>query len=304
MQKQSKKLTNYLGVLLKMVSYLEKKINNPSAQITLDLASFFPIYSERRAGAKSLSQSRGSVFNVQNRASNSWTTGKFSPFPRIFHLPLMPLQIVHFILKSCRSCLSLQLYPYVHKSFGKSQNKSVQGVRTASVGHEREKIPRYWPRNFFGGLARSPASGWTTHRSSTNLEKQKLSHSLKHATNVYKCTDTPATPQIQKLPHFSSVIQKNTLEILLLSITKKVYIFLPERGFLSTKLRSVFQTPLHLNPVKIAFVTSYTLMFHVKFMFSFIRAINPQSERVCFSAAVRFSSSPFPIFFLWGGMWN
>lgn len=187
---------------------------------------------------------------------------------------------------------------------GNHRTKVSKELELHQLVMKAKRIPRYWPRNFFGGLARSPASGWTTHRSSTNLEKQKLSHSLKHATNVYKCTDTPATPQIQKLPHFSSVIQKNTLEILLLSITKKVYIFLPERGFLSTKLWSVFQTPLHLNPVKIAFVTSYTLMFHVKFMFSFIRAINPQSERVCFSAAVRFSSSPFPIFFLWGGMWN
>lgn len=75
-QKQNKKLTQYLGVLLKMVSYLEKKINNPSAQVALDLTSFFPIYSKSRAGAKSLSHGRGSVFNMQNRASNSWTTRK------------------------------------------------------------------------------------------------------------------------------------------------------------------------------------------------------------------------------------
>lgn len=37
-----------------MVSYLEKKINDPSAQVALDLTSFFPIYSESRAETKSL----------------------------------------------------------------------------------------------------------------------------------------------------------------------------------------------------------------------------------------------------------
>ena len=31
------------------------------------------------------------------------------------------------------------------------------------------------PLNFLGGLPRSPASGWTTHRSSTNLKNQSRS---------------------------------------------------------------------------------------------------------------------------------
>lgn len=165
-------------------------------------------------------------------------------------------------------------------------------------------IPSYWPRNFFGGLARSPASGWTTHRSSTNLEKQKLSHSLKHAINVYKCTDMPATPLIQKLPHFSSGIQKIPYK-LCYSVSKhnQERLYLPSRERISSTTLNHGLSD-HLNPVKIPFVTPHTLMFHVKFMFSFTRAINPQSETVCFSAAVRFSSSPFPIFFLWGGMWN
>lgn len=86
-----------------------------------------------------------------------------------------------------------------------------------------------------------------------------------------------------KLPHFSSVIQKSLRNsvIQLLSITKKDCIFLPERDFFySTKLWSVFQIPLHLNPVKIPFVTSNTLMFCGKSMFSFIWDINPQTQFV------------------------
>lgn len=154
--------------------------------------SLFPIYSKSRAGgARSWSQSEISAFSGQNRVTGSWITTRliaflmFSAYPNAFadlafssrNWPFT-FQLETSAIYSQTTKASRKLPVWQCKSL--PRNLEHASINTDAHTHTHIYILSYWPLNFFGGLARSPASGWTTHLSSTNLEKQKLLYLLKH----------------------------------------------------------------------------------------------------------------------------
>lgn len=72
-------------------------------------------------------------------------------------------------------CLTLEeYYKSAHGVFHVKDNPRLDSASGCEILFQRAGKDSDLPLNFLGGFVRSPASGCTTHLSSTNLQKQPL----------------------------------------------------------------------------------------------------------------------------------